>query len=272
MLPRKNATNEKILKERGVKFTFNTEIVEVGNRQSSVGHVRDKNGKEYFADVFICNSDAAAFRGNVLKREKFNTERLDKMKWTFAPFCVYLGVKGKCEKLHHHNYFLGKNFKEYTTNIFESSEIPDKPYYYVNVRSRSNANSAPEGCESIFILCPVPDLRYKKDWDNASQFADDLITDLGSRINFDLHSNTLTKTIYTPFDWQNNFNLWRGSGLGLQHGLNQVGYFRPKNKDEEFDNFYYVGASTTPGTGIPLTIISSKLVMERILHDFPNIV
>jgi phytoene desaturase len=60
------------------------------------------------------------------------------------------------------------------------------------------------------------------------------------------------------------FNLYRGSGLGLAHNLMQIGYFRPKNKDEKFSNLFYVGASTAPGTGLPMCIISSKLVTEQI--------
>ena len=53
-----------------------------------------------------------------------------------------------------------------------------------------------------------------------------------------------------------------------QMHINQVGAFRPKNKDEKLSNLYYVGASTTPGTGLPMVIISSKLVTERIENDF----
>jgi phytoene desaturase len=162
---------------------------------------------------------------------------------------------------------LGNNFKEYADTIFKTSVNPQKPYYYVNVSSKSNTVCAPEGCENIFILCPVPDLRYKPNWNDSQQLADNIISDLSSRINFDLHKNTLTKTIMNPIDWQNSFNLYRGSGLGLAHGLNQIGGFRPKNKDEEFSNLYYVGASTIPGTGLPMVVISSKLVTERILKD-----
>ena len=61
--------------------------------------------------------------------------------------------------------------------------------------------------------------------------------------------------------------MYKGSGLGLAHGLNQIGGFRPSNKDEKFDNLYYVGASTVPGTGLPIVVISSRLVTERILKD-----
>ena len=77
-----------------------------------------------------------------------------------------------------------------------------------------------------------------------------------------------TKTILTPTDWQNQFNLYQGSGLGLAHGLNQVGGWRPSNKDEKFSNLFYVGASTTPGTGLPMVVIGSKLVLERIEHEY----
>jgi len=75
----------------------------------------------------------------------------------------------------------------------------------------------------------------------------------------------------TPVDWRDRFNLYKGSGLGLAHGLNQVGGFRPANKDEEFNNLYYVGASTVPGTGLPIVIIGSGLVTERIVNEHPPV-
>lgn len=202
-----------------------------------------------------------------MNRKKYNQVKLDKLEWTLAPFTIYLGVNKKLDKLYHHNYFLGSNFKEYADNIFKTSVSPKKPYYYVNVRSRSNANSAPEGCDSLFILCPVPDLRFKPDWSDAEELADNIIEDMGQRIGYDIKNNTITKTILTPVDWQDKFNLYKGSGLGLAHGLNQVGGFRPSNKDEEFNNLYYVGASTVPGTGLPIVVISSRLATERILKE-----
>ena len=198
---------------------------------------------------------------------KFTEEKLDKMDWTLAPFTIYLGVKGKIPNLHHHNYFLGSNFKEYADMIFKTSVSPDKPYYYVTASSKSNPDCAPEGCENLFILCPVPDLRYKNNWDDKDQLANSIIKDLGSRVDFDIASNIVSKKILTPFEWQNQFNLYKGSGLGLAHDMNQIGGFRPKNKDEEFNNVYYVGASTVPGTGLPIVVISSRLVTERVFKD-----
>ncbi|MCB0514705.1 MAG: phytoene desaturase family protein [Chitinophagales bacterium] len=259
---------EDILRQQGVRFHFNTEIVSAISHQQKIDGFLDQNGNIWRADLYVCNSDAAAFRGKILQRSQFSTQKLNQKKWTLAPFTIYLGVKGKTNKLHHHNYFLGENFEEYAAKIFNTDTIPQKPYYYVNVPSKSDPNCAPEGCENIFILCPVPDLRYKSDWRDAEKIADNILQDLSARIDFDLRENRLTQTIYTPADWEKMFNLYQGSGLGLAHGLTQVAALRPKNKDEVFGNLYYVGASTTPGTGLPMVVISSKLVCERIFKDY----
>ncbi len=261
----------KILQSWGVEIHYNTEIVSIGNNNGKLEEVIDQNGNKWTADVIISNSDAASFRGRILGRKSYSDDKLDKMHWTLAPFTIYLGVKGKVDKLAHHNYFLGNNFKGYADTIFTSSISPQKPYYYVNVLSKSDENCAPDGCENLYILCPVPDLRYKKDWTDKNELAENIITDLSKRTDFDIDSNTITKRIMAPDDWAKTLNLYKGSGLGLAHDINQVGAFRPRNKDEEFDNLYYVGASTTPGTGLPMVIISSRLVTERIEEDYATI-
>lgn len=255
------------LSKRGVQFKFNTEVTEVLSSNGAVTGIRDSDGALWQADVYVVNADAASFRGKVLKRQSFTENKLDKKKWTLAPFTIYLGVNGKLDNLNHHNYFLGENFKSYADDIFTRQTSPQRPYYYVNSLSKLNDECAPPGCENLFILCPVPDLRYKDDWSDAEALADTIIEDLGNRVGFDIKSNVLSKTIWTPEEWQSKFNLYRGSGLGLAHDLNQIGYYRPKNKDEELNNLYYVGASTTPGTGLPMVVVSSKLVTERILKE-----
>mgnify|MGYP005836973227 FL=1 len=256
----------KILEQMGVRFHYNTEIVEYENNGGKLRFF-DQNGDKWDSDIFIVNSEAPWFRGKVMKRNKFDERKLSKYHWTLAPFTIYLGVKGKVEKLDYHNYFLGSNFKGYADKIFTSSLIPQKPYYYVNVLSKYVQNAAPQGHENLFILCPVPDLRYKPNWDDRNEIADNIISDLSKRVDFDLKQNTVVREIFTPIEWQNKFNLYKGSGLGLAHDIMQVGALRPKNKDEEFDNLYYVGASTTPGTGLPMVVISSKLVFDRVIKE-----
>ena len=258
---------EKLCLTKGVKFVTSTEIVSFESSGNICSGLIDKEGKKWEADVIVVNGDAAAFRGKVMKRKKFSEERLDKMKWTLAPLTIYLGLSEKLDDLYHHNYFLGSNFREYANSIFTSTKSPDQPYYYVNVSSKSNPECAPKGGENVFILCPVPDLRYKTDWSDRDDLVDLIIHDFGKRIGRDLTDVIEVKKVMDPRDWQDKFNLYRGSGLGLSHSLNQIGGLRPNNFDEKFSNLYYVGASTTPGTGLPMVLISSHLVTKRIMKD-----
>lgn len=254
----------KLMKEENIDIHYNTEITGFIDKKGQITSLVDHEGKKWMADIYVINSDAAWFRGKVFGRKKYQPERLDKEKWTLGPFTMYLGVKGKIDKLAQHNYFLGTNFQDYASKIFKNNITLDKPYYYVNVPSKTNPNVAPEGHENLFVLCPVPDLRYKSDWSDRETIATHILNDLSERVQIDIPSNLVTQTILTPIDWQNAFNLYRGSGLGLAHDLNQIGALRPRNVDEEFNNVFYVGASTVPGTGLPMAVISSKLVTQQI--------
>lgn len=257
----------KELEKRAVKIHYNTEIVSFSSENGNIDSFFDSQGKEWKADQFVVNADAAWFRGAILKRPAFSEKKLDDKKWTLAPLTIYLGLDTKVPDMYHHNYFLGRNFREYAEKIFKNKIKLDKPYYYVNLQSIHNPGYAPPGKESVFILCPVPDLRYKPDWSDDHEIADGIIQNLSERTGFDFQKHTETRVILNPEHWQKMFNLYRGSGLGLAHDLNQIGGFRPKNKDEKFKNLYYVGASTIPGTGLPMTVISSRLVTERIQKE-----
>jgi phytoene desaturase len=253
------------LARKGVTIHYNTEITGFTGEGNQLSSLVDSRGNHWRSDIYVINSDAAAFRGKVFGRREYGPDRLDRMHWTMAPFTIYLGLDIKVPSLHHHHYFLGNNFQEYAAKIFRNEIGLDQPYYYVNAVSRHNPGSAPEGGEALFILCPVPNKLYKPDWSDRDRVADGIIDDLSKRTGVDIRRHTVSKTVMDPEGWENTFGLYRGSGLGLAHDLNQIGAFRPANHDEKFDNVYYVGASTLPGTGLPMTVIGSKLVTERIM-------
>ena len=257
----------RLLDEHDVEIHYNTKVTDYKTQNGELSALVDHAGHEWQADLFVVNADAAAFRGQVFQRHSYREEKLDNYHWTLAPFTIYLGVAGKLDNLDHHNYFLGDNFKSYASTILKASEAPERPYYYVSVSSKSNPGSAPEGCENIFILCPVPDLRHKPDWSDKEQLTQNILDDLAKRTGFPIHEKTMVKEVWSPEDWRDAFSLYKGSGLGLAHDMSQIGGFRPANKDEEFSNVYYTGASTVPGTGLPIVVISSKLTTEKILKD-----
>lgn len=256
----------------GIRIHYNVNITGFESDGRRNRAFTDSAGKRWEADIFVVNADAAMFRGRVFQRRAFTDSKLDRMQWTLAPFTMYLGVKGRMENIHHHNYFLGeRDYADYSNGIFRNKVSLEKPYYYVNANAIFNPQSAPEGCENLFILVPVPDLRFKPDWSDRERIADAVISDLSVRTGHNIEANLLTRVVLDPVDWQNMFGLYRGSGLGLGHKMTQVGGFRPSNKDEILSNVWYTGASTVPGTGLPMVIISSKLTVQRIDDEVDSV-
>ncbi len=256
------------LKKAGVTIHYGVEIKNFKQKDGKITKLIDQNGKSWHADAYVINADAAVFRGRILNKRKYKESRLKKMKWTMGYLTFYLGVKGKLPQVNHHNYFLGTNYKDYSLKVLRQPDTLEKPYYYVNMLSKHNDDCAPEGCESLFFVCPVPNLLYKQNWEDKDIIVDSIISDFSKRIGQDISTSIVSKTIYTPLEWEKQFNLYMGSGLGLSHHMMQIGALRPSNKDEDFENVFYVGASTVPGAGLPMAVISSKLTTERVTDYF----
>lgn len=256
------------LDQAGVELNYNTEIIAAEMENDRLIALTDRSGRRYDADIFVVNADAASFRGRVFRRKAYTDRRLDRMGWTMGVMTLYIGLDCKLPQVHLHNYYLGNNFREYAGKVFHTGETLEKPYYYVNVISRQNPGCAPKGCEALLFVVPVSDLRYKPRWDDRDEIADSIIADFSSRIGQNIVPHIISRTVYTPLEWESRFNLYRGSGLGLAHDMMQVGAFRPRNYDEVFPNVFYVGASTVPGTGLPMCIIGSRLTVERIEKQY----
>lgn len=257
------------LQKAGVKITYNTEIVDYSGTKDKLNYLIDKQGSRWISDGYIINGDAALFRGRIFKRPKYSDVKLDSMSWTMGYLTIYLGINQKLPQVHHHNYYLGSNFEEYANSMSDNPSALEKPYYYVNVLSKYNTECAPDGCESLFIVCPVPNLKHKTNWDDRDVIVNSIIEDFSSRIGTDIVPLIISRTVYTPLEWQDQFNLFRGAGLGLSHDFTQIGALRPSNYDEQFKNVFYVGASTAPGAGLPMAVISSKLAYQR-MHKYLN--
>jgi len=72
---------------------------------------------------------------------------------------------------------------------------------------------------------------------------------------------------FTPLSWLKRYNLVKGSTHGLCHNLTQLGYFRPDNQHSHYQNLYFTGASTRPGTGMPTAMVSGRHAAKRIVDD-----
>jgi phytoene dehydrogenase-like protein len=141
--------------------------------------------------------------------------------------------------------------------------------------TRTDKAAAPAGQETLYVLIPVGNLdaRTKQDWDAMVNRARETIfnrlakemsaTDLREHIKFEI--------VYQPKVWKERFNLEKGSAFGLSHNFMQVGFLRPQNRHKQYKNLYSAGASTHPGTGLPIVFLSARLTTEMILKESSTI-
>jgi len=141
--------------------------------------------------------------------------------------------------------------------------------FYVNISSKTDRIQFPKNCDNIYILIPVPNLKVLRK--NLNEKLNEIINKVFDRL--ESQTNFRRERIKfiikrTPYDWQSLYNLKYCSAFGLSHKFLKSAYFRPKNYEKK--GIYYVGASTISGSGIPMVLISSKFVIERILKDYGN--
>jgi phytoene desaturase len=187
-----------------------------------------------------------------------------------------LGVEGRLPQLAHHSLFFTSDWDRNFGDIFgKNSRIPEPASIYVCKPSETDHTVAPDGCENLFVLVPVPaDVAIGGGGDDGQgselveRAVDAAIDQVATWADVpDLRDRIRVRHTLGPEDFANRYNSWRGGALGLEHTLRQSAFFRPRNVSSKVDGLLYAGASTVPGVGLPMCLISAELVLKRLTGD-----
>jgi len=69
-------------------------------------------------------------------------------------------------------------------------------------------------------------------------------------------------------DFKSEYNSFKGNAYGLANTLDQTAILKPRLKSKKVSNLYFAGQLTTPGPGVPPTLISGEVVSKEIAKDF----
>jgi phytoene desaturase len=126
---------------------------------------------------------------------------------------------------------------------------------------------APPGCDSFYVLAPVPHLGSKVDWDkHAEPYRKAIEKRLEETVLPGLGEALVTSRMITPLDFQDRLLSVNGAAFALEPQLFQSAWFRPHNVSEEVQGLYLVGAGTHPGAGVPGVISSAKVLDQLVPH------
>lgn len=251
--------------EAGVHLRLGTAVDRILLASGTTGRVRGvrlADGEVLRADAVICNVDLpAAYRTLLPGLPMPRTAR----RGTYSPSCVVwrAGVRGRpAPEVAHHNIHFGHRWAESFREVLHDGVRMSDPSILVTVASRDDPGLAPDGCSTLYVLEPVPNLDGRIDWTEARAPArDDLVRRVGE-LGYPV-DDVVTESFVDPLDWERQ-GMERGTPFALGHQFSQTGPFRPSNVDRRAPGLVFVGSGTQPGVGIPMVLVSGRLAAERV--------
>ena len=256
----------KLFIELGGELKLDSEVKEITVKSRKVTGVKLTDGSEHSADIIVSNADVAFTYMKLIPKEyrrKYSDRKLEKMKYSMSLFVIYFGTSKRYNntKLMHHNIILGKRYRGLLNDIFSKKILADDFSLYLHMPTYTDSSLAPEGCETFYVLSPVPHLGSGIDWGKeAKPYRDKIMSFLEDNYLPDLQKNIVTEHYIDPTYFRDKLNSYLGSAFSIEPVLTQSAWFRPHNQSEEFENLYFAGAGTHPGAGLPGVLSSAKIV------------
>ncbi len=258
-----------LAKSAGVEFIFNAAVERIDVDAAHARGVMLEDGQRIEADAVLANADLPYVYNDLLPDESL-ANTITRKRFSCSVISFFWGLDKTYDSLGPHTLFLASDYRENFERIIRDLSLPDNPSLYIHAPARLDPDMSPRGEDTLIAIVPVGHMSENggQDWgrirDEARRHVLRRLASLGVT---DLESHIKFETNFTPLSWRKRYNLMKGSTHGLCHNLTQLGYFRPRNKHPRYQNLYFTGASTHPGTGLPTAMVSGRLSARRILDD-----
>ncbi|HEX8492585.1 MAG TPA: phytoene desaturase [Pyrinomonadaceae bacterium] len=256
--------------ESGGVIRLEAEVSEIVINESTgrANGVRLKSGEFFPADAVVSNADVAFTYLHLVPsrfRRKYTERKVRAMKYSMSLFVLYFGTDRRYEHIAHHEILMGPRYRGLLQDIFKHKILAEDFSLYLHCPTATDSSLAPEGCDSWYVLSPVPHLGGSTDWQKqARPYRDAIVKYLEERYLPDLSRHIVTEHYIDPLHFQETLNSHLGSAFSVEPILTQSAWFRPHNMSEDVSNLYFTGAGTHPGAGLPGVISSGKIVAEMI--------
>ncbi|MDQ6785473.1 MAG: phytoene desaturase [Acidobacteriota bacterium] len=255
----------KLFTDIGGEIFLETEAGEISiNEKGKADGVKLKSGEFLKADAVVSNADVAWTYLNLIPerfRRKYTDKKVKSLTYSMSLFVIYFGTNRKYENMAHHEIIMGNRYRGLLEDIFVNKTLAEDFSLYLHRPTATDKSLAPDGCDSWYVLSPVPHLQAKIDWATAAKpYRDSIINYLETNYMPELSKHIVSEHYIDPLHFEGTLNSYLGSAFSVEPTLLQSAYLRPHNKSQDIPNLYFVGAGTHPGAGMPGVISSGKIV------------
>ena len=260
----------KLIERQGGAVALNSGVDEITCEANRASGVRLLDGREVKASIVVSNAETAHTYLKLLRnapRKRWSDAKLKRARYSMSLFVWYFGTNRQYADVRHHTIMMGPRYRELLHDIFERKHLAGDFSLYLHRPTASDPSLAPPGCESFYVLSPVPHQDSGIDWTRrAASYRDAIAAHLEATVLPGLRDHIVSEKLITPIDFENRLSSYKGAAFGLEPVLLQSAWLRPNNKAEDIENLFLVGAGTHPGAGIPGVISSARILDTVVPH------
>ncbi|WP_342774067.1 1-hydroxycarotenoid 3,4-desaturase CrtD [Muriicola soli] len=251
-----------LAKDQGVNFHFNQKVEQIVIEGKTATGIKTST-TSYSADLVISNMDIYPTYKQLLPQLKHPTKTL-KQERSSSALIFYWGINASFKELDLHNIFFSEDYPAEFRSIFQDKTLPEHPTVYVNITAKDVSEDAPPGCENWFVMINAPG-DYGQDWTTLkAQARKTILKKLSASLNREIEPLILTEHILDPVGIQENTSSYRGALYGAASNSKFAAFLRHPNFSRQVQNLYFCGGSVHPGGGIPLCLLSAKIVSDLV--------
>ena len=258
-----------LMSEVDVKVRLDTTVAAVRVEDGVATGVELEGGEVLTSEVVVSNADPAHLYGKMIPKADQNLSariKNKRAKMSMGLFVLFFGTPRQYPEVAHHTIWLGQRYRELLREIFDGEKLPEDFSLYLHRPTATDPSFAPEGCDSFYVLAPVPNLKADIDWETEGPLLRKrIVKALNDSILPGLEEEITADFFMTPEDFADDYLSVAGAGFSVAPLFSQSAWFRFHNRAEGPENLYLVGAGTHPGAGLPGVLCSAK-VLDRIVE------
>jgi phytoene desaturase len=260
----------RLMEEEGIEIETGTPVDRILMEDGRASGVEVEGGRRIAADVVVSNVDPVHLYREMLPPgtpSPVARMRASRGALSMGLYVLYFGTRRTYDDVAHHTIVFGDSHREMLDEIFRDGVLGEDLSLYLHRPTATDPSLAPEGCDSFYALCPVPNLGAGHDWSiEGPRLRDRIVSVLERRMLPGLSDQIYAEFAKTPEDFAGDFLSVDGAGFSLSPFFRQSAWFRFHNRGEGLPGLYLVGAGTHPGAGVP-GVISSAKVLDAVIPD-----
>ena len=204
----------RLLERSGVRVELGVDIDSITTSGGLASGAIARDGRYFSANRVICNGDPPTVYQQMLPGESRSKRALPESvtQYSMGLYVLFFGTRRKYDDVAHHTIWMGPRYRELLADIFDRKILADDFSLYLHRPTATDSSFAPDGCDSFYVLCPVPNLLGNVDWSVEGQALRDRIVDALERTIMPELNETITEDFWmTPEDFLNDYRSMHGA-------------------------------------------------------------